>query len=163
MKTLTSTIIALCFVLITSAQETVNLSLSDFKILNNTSWKGTLTYLDYSSGKSETIETTLQIKIENNKIKSSIQYTYEPNKNYNSSVKLRKKGIYYGNEKVIKNTIKNGTRIIITTYNGKDNGKKATFYNIHKFNKNDYSITKEVQLKNDTKRFTRNTYTFKKF
>ena len=63
---------------------------------------------------------------------------------------------------MISNTIDNGTRTIITSYEGKDNGKKATMYVTRQFNTTNYSVTKEVQLKNSDKRFVRNTYEFKK-
>jgi len=160
MNNLFTTLALICFTLFANAQDTI--AMSDFETLNNTSWKGSLTYKDYGSGKQETIPSKLQIKIENNKIKWSIQYDYEPNKNNMSSVKIKKNGTYYGSEKVVSNTMENGVRTIITTYRGRDNGTKATFFNIHKFDANNYSSTKEVQLKGTTERFIRNTYSFKK-
>lgn len=150
----------ICFTFFVNAQDTI--TLSDFEILNNTSWKGTLNYKDYGSGEQENIPSTLQIKIENGKIKSSIQYVYEPNKNHKNAVKIKKKGRYYGNEKIVLNTLKNKIRTVITTYKGKDNGTKAKFFITHKFDNNSYSITKEVLLENTTERFVRNTYTFQK-
>lgn len=159
MKTVTTILIYLV-VSTLSAQNSLNLS--DFEILNNTQWKGQLTYKDYQSGKQQTIDATMQIKIEGKKITSSVQYTYEPNKNNTYSVKLKKNGTYFGNEKVISNTFKNGTRTFITTYEGRDNGKKATMYITHQFNDTSYTFTKEVQYENETERFTRNTYQFNK-
>jgi hypothetical protein len=142
------------------AQDT--LKLSDFEILKNSSWKGNLTYKDYQSGKQTTIDATMQIFIKGEKLISKIQYTYEPNKNNTSSVRLKKNGTYYGNEKVVSNTYKNGIRTFVTTYDGKDNNKKATFFITHEFGESYYKVTKEVQLKNSLDRFTRNTYTFKR-
>ena len=160
MHYLFTTLALICFTLSVNAQDTINLS--DFETLNNTRWKGTLTYMDYSSSKQESIPTSLQIKIENNKIKSFIQYDYETNKNYKNAVRIKKNGTYFGNEFVVKNIKENGIRTIITSYKGKDNGTNATFFNIHKFDSDNYSITKEVLLKNTTKRFIRNTYSLKK-
>jgi len=160
MNHLFTTFILICFTISVNAQDTI--ALSDFEILNNTSWKGSLTYKDYSSGKQETIPSKLQIKIEDNKIKWSIQYDYEPHKNNKSSVKIKKNGTYYGNEKVVSNIIENGVRTIITTYKGRDNGNKATFFNIHKFDNYNYSLTKEVRLENTAERFVRSTYSLKK-
>lgn len=160
MKTLFTTFILVLITITVTAQNTINLQ--DFETLNNTNWKGSLTYKDYGSGKQEKIPATLQITIENGKIKSSIQYDYEPHKNHNEIVKIKKNGTYYGNEKVIKNVLEHGTRTIVTSYNGKDNGVKATFFNIHKFDRVLYSITKEVQLENTKERFVRNTYSFTK-
>jgi len=160
MKTILNT---LCFFLIVfnlTAQETIKLS--DFEMLDNTSWKGSLTYKDYQSGELVKIDATMQITLENEKINSFMQYTYEPNKNYKSSVKIKKNGTYYGDEKIVSNTYENNTRIIITMYKGRDNNKKATIYKTYKFNNNTFSVTKEVVFKKTKERLTRNTYTFTK-
>ena len=139
-----------------------SVTISDFEILNNTKWEGTLTYIDYQSGKPTDIDTKLQIIIEGNKIQSNIQYTYEPHKNYKSSVSIRKKGTYYGNEKIESNTIDNGTRTIVTSYKGKDNGKKATLYITHIFNDSTYNYSKKVVYKKSNDSLIRNIYKFTK-
>ncbi|MCA0153912.1 hypothetical protein [Winogradskyella vincentii] len=145
---------------ILNAQEP--LKISDFEILNNTSWEGQLTYKDYQSGKLSTIDATMQMKIKNDRIITNIQYTYEPNKNNSSSVKLKKDGAYYGNEKVISNSKIDDERIFVTYYEGKDNGRKADIFITHKFDDDNLKIVKEVQYKNDENRFVRNTYQFTK-
>ena len=120
---------------ISSAHEP--LKISDFEILNNTSWEGKLTYKDYQSGELKTVEATMQMAIKNDKIYTNIQYTYEPNKNNSSSVKLKKGGTYYGNEKLISNSLENDHRTFVTFYEGRDDGKKADIYITHSFNKNE--------------------------
>lgn len=161
MKVLFTTTLCLFLFLISSnAQDT--LKISDFEILNNTSWKGKLTYKDYQSGKPNSIDATMQIKIDGEKITSHVQYTYEPHKNNRSSVKINKNGTYYGNEKIVSNTLKNGTRTFVTTYEGKDGGKKARMFMTHQFNNTTYKVTKEVQFNNSDLRFIRNTYDFTK-
>lgn len=160
MKTLFT---SLCFVLIvltSNGQSTIKIS--DFEILDNTSWKGNLTYKDYQSGELTTIDATMQITIADERIISNLQYTYEPLKNNKSSVKIKKNGRYFGNEKVISNTITNGIRTFVTSYNGKDNGKKATMYITRTLSETNYTVTKEVQLKDAAERFIRNTYKFTK-
>ena len=100
-----STVFALLFVtLFTNAQDKIQLS--DFESMNNTKWKGHLTYKDYQSGKQEKIPSTMELKIEGDKIIYSIQYDYEPNKNNVSKVKIKKDGTIFGNEKVISFTKK---------------------------------------------------------
>jgi len=158
MKNILSTFLILLLPLTINAQDTLHIS--DFEILNHTNWKGTLTYKDYQSGKPRSIDATMQIKIKNEKIITTIQYTYEPNKNNTSSVKIKKNGTYFGNEKIISNSLENGVRTFITSYEGRDNNKKATMYIIHEFSKDYYKFTKEVQYKNSDERFTRNTYEF---
>ena len=160
MKTIITSLSILLVAFTINAQNT--LDISDFENLNNTSWKGTLTYKDYQSGELTRIATTMQIKIKGEKLIYKDQYTYEPHKNYTSSVKIKKNGTYYGNEKVLSNSLENGTRIFVTTYEGKDNGKKATMYITRQFSATLFKITKEVQLKNSDKRFMRNTYEFTK-
>lgn len=150
-----------CLVLLTAnAQEP--LRIDHFEILNNTKWKGKLTYKDYQSGKLTTIETALQIKLDGDKIVSNIQYVYEPHKNNKSSVKLKKNGTYFGNERVISNKLENGVRTFVSTYEGKDGGQKATMYITHSFNHEFYKVVKEVQLKDTKERFVRNTYEYTK-
>lgn len=160
MKTLFTTIAIALLVFTIQAQDTIKLS--DFEILNNTSWSGTLTYKDYQSGELTSIEATTQIKIEGEKIAYNLQYTYEPNKNNKSSVKIKKNGTYFGNERVIRNTLEHTTRTLVTSYQGKDDGKKATLYITRIFNDTSYTVTKEVQFKGTADRFVRNTYKFTK-
>lgn len=138
------------------------LIISDFEILNNTNWEGKLTYKDYQSGELSTVDATMQMKIKKDRIITNIQYTYEPSKNNSSSVKLKKGGTYYGNEKLISNALKNNQRTFVTYYEGKDNGRKADIYITHTFSKDVLKIIKEVQYKNDDNRFVRNTYEFTK-
>jgi len=160
MKTLITTFSLIFLAFFVNAQERI--STSDFQPLDNTSWKGQLTYKDYQSGQPTTIDATMQIYVEDNKIMTNVQYTYEPNKNNKSSVKIKKNGQYYGNEKVIQNTLENNTRTIVTTYKGRDANKKATIYKTYLFNDTSFTVTKEVVFKGTTERFTRNQYTFNK-
>ena len=69
----TTTLYLFLFTIYSNAQDT--LKLSDFEILNNTNWKGQLTYKDYQSGESRSVDATMQIKIEGEKITSNVQYT----------------------------------------------------------------------------------------
>ena len=156
MKHLFTTFYLLLLAFNCNAQDTIKLS--DLEILNNTSWTGKLNYKDYQSGEFTGIDATMQVKIEGEKVVYNIQYTYEPNKNNKSSVKIKKNGTYYGNEKVVSNVLENGIRIIVTTYQGKDDGKKATMCITRQFNGTSYKEIKEVQFKDSEERFVRNTY-----
>ena len=157
MKTL-FTIIVLAFGLIVQAQDTIKLS--DFESLNNTSWKGTLTYTDYQTGKLTDVDATMQFKIEDDKIITNVQYTYEPSKNYKGSIKIKKKGTYFGNEKVLSFTNVNGTKTLVTTYRGKDDVRKADMYLTHVMTDSTYSVTKEVVYVDTEERLIRNTYNY---
>lgn len=160
MKTLFTTVALLFTVITITAQNTI--SLSDFERINNTSWKGELTYKDYQSGKQETIPCTMQLKIEKDKIIFNQQYTYEPNKNNKSTVKIKKNGRYFGNEEVISLTKENGKETLATRYSGKDNGKKAYMYVTRVLTDTTYTVTKEVAYFDSDERFIRNRYSYTK-
>ncbi|MEZ4984532.1 MAG: hypothetical protein R2795_05780 [Saprospiraceae bacterium] len=143
----------------TYAQGTV--STEDFEILNNTSWEGTLTYLDYQTSELVPIATTMQMKITNNLFEQNVQYTWEPHKNILSKTKIRKKGRFLGKQKVIEKFMRDdGILQIVTSYTGKDDNKKATFYVTYEFNENSYKVKKEVQFEDSDERFMRNSYSY---
>jgi hypothetical protein len=145
----------------TKGQATI--SLRDFKVLHNTSWEGTLTYLDYQSGELTPIATTMQMRITDKAIETDIQYTWEPNKNVQAITKIKKKGSYLGKQKVISKTQKeDGTMQLITSAEGKDDLRKATLFYTYEFGIDGYKVTKEVQLVGSNERFVRNTYDYKK-
>ncbi|MBC2846756.1 hypothetical protein [Winogradskyella flava] len=160
MKTLFTTLSILLMAFTTNAQNTIQLS--DFESIDNTSWKGTLTYTDYQSGDLETIDVSMQFKIERDKIITNIQYPYEPNKNYKGSVKIKKNGTYFGNEKVESFTEDNGEKVLVTSYRGKDNGRKANMYMTHTLTDTTYTVSKEVVYMDTKERLVRNTYNYKK-
>ncbi len=160
MKTLFTTLSIILLTLSINAQDTIKLS--DFESIDNTNWKGTLTYTDYQSGELETIDATMQFKIEGDKIITNVQYTYEPHKNNKGSVKIKKNGTYFGNEKVVSFVKENGTKVLVTTYRGKDNGRKADMYMTRTLTDSTYSVSKEVVYLDTKEKLTRNTYNYTK-
>jgi hypothetical protein len=160
MKVLFSLLTLACFII--GQGQDAFVQLSDLEILDNTKWTGQLTYKDYQSGEWTPIDATMQISIKGNIIKTVIQYSYEPHKNRTSKVKLKNGGTYYGNERVVSNEVLNGFRIIKTMFKEKDNNRAATLFITHKFNKNSYSITKDVLYDDSSKSITRNRYQFTK-
>ena len=112
-----------CFNLNINAQVTV--STNDFKILDNTNWEGTLTYIDYQSGKPTDVATTMQVKVTEKTIEQNIQYVWEPDKNVKAITKIKRNGKFIGKQKVVSKIIKdNGSVQIITKAQGKDDRKK---------------------------------------
>ena len=161
MKTLITCIISICILSTLNAQTKVEIS--DFEILNNTNWKGTLTYKDYTSGKETTLKTTMSVFLIKNKVVTEIKFPGEPKANSKSTTKLKKNGTYYGNEKVITNEIlEDGTVKITTFFVGKDNYKKARMYKTYTFNKTSFSIVKEVQYLGSDEKFIRNKQNYKR-
>jgi hypothetical protein len=161
MKKIVTLVCTLYFVTNLDAQVTI--STNDFKVLDNTTWKGTLTYIDYQSSKPTDVATTMQIRISDNTIEQDIQYVWEPDKNARSRTKIKKNGSFLGKQKVISKIVKeDGSVQIITTARGKDGGKKATLFFIYEFNSNSYKVTKEVQFNDSDERFMRNSYRYTK-
>ena len=141
----------------------VRISLNDFQILNNTSWEGTLTYLDYQSNELVPIAATMQMAVAGNLIEQNVQYTWEPHKNILAKTKIRRKGRFLGKQKVIAKSLKEGGSVLLTTtYKGKDEKEKATMYVTYEFNDKLYKVTKEVQLKGSNERFMRNNYSYRR-
>jgi len=135
----------------------------EISILNNTQWAGELMYLDYSSGKETTLKTNMQITTKNNKITMNTQYVYEPSANNKDTIKLKKNGTYFGNEKIIEKTVsKNGVTTIITTFEANDDNTPATLFKTYVFSGTEFSVTKEVQFENTKEKFVRNRVTYTK-
>lgn len=119
-------ICSLCLIINVNAQVTI--STNDFEILDNTTWKGSLTYIDYQSAKPTDVATTMQIRITDMTIEQDVQYVWEPDKNVKSRTKVKKNGRFLGNQKVVSKIVRDdGSMQIITMAKGKDDGKKPFF------------------------------------
>ncbi|WP_146106935.1 hypothetical protein [Polaribacter porphyrae] len=161
MKTIITLLISLSVLLNLKAQDTI--TISDFEVLNNSNWKGTLMYKNYSDEKEVTLETTMKITLKSNKVINEIKFPKEPKANSKSSIKIRKNGTYFGNEKIIsKEILADGFTKIITYYKGKDNNKKAKMYKTYLFNSNSFSITKLVEYLDSGEKIIRNKQTYKR-
>jgi hypothetical protein len=158
---ITLTIVLFTFIL--NAQSDTSLTIEEIKVLHNTQWTGELMYVNYGDGKEVTLETRMQIDIKKNKIVMRTQYVNEPSANSKSTIKLKKNGTYFGNEKLVEKSISaDGTLTLVTTYEGRDNNEPATIYNTFVFDGYHFSITKEVLFKDAEKRFIRNKSTYTK-
>ncbi|WGD34225.1 hypothetical protein [Olleya sp. YS] len=164
--TLTKTILALIISTITFSATSVaqtKVSMSDFEILHDTNWEGQLMYVNYRDGKEVVLKTTLRITIKGDKIMMSTQYNNEPEANTKSTIKLKKKGTYLGNEKIIeKTTLEDGTIKLVTVYQGKDDNRDATISKTYLFDGNHFSVTKEVTFEDTKEKLIRNKYTYTK-
>tara|TARA_R110002074_G_scaffold161739_9_gene320005 strand:- start:4502 stop:4996 length:495 start_codon:yes stop_codon:yes gene_type:complete len=159
MKQIFTYVITLCFVVMAHSQDKIEIS--DFEVLDKTSWEGTLMYKDYSSGKKVILETKMQIEVHKNKITTLIQFPKEPKANSKNVIKIRKGGTFLGSEKIIKKEVlEDGSIKIITSYKGKDNYKEAKMFNIYLFSSSSFSIQKEVKYLDSTEKFIRNKQTY---
>lgn len=127
-------------------------------------WKGTLTYLDYSSNKSETINANVLVEVKGSgKYYISFSYTDEPKYNGKEKFVIKENGTMVNNKKVIeKTTLPDGSVRIVLESRGKDGNdhKMATFREILLIAANSFSITKMVKFDEGGEYFERNRYAF---
>lgn len=141
----------------------INMSVKDFKpVLGK--WKGTLTYLDYKSGKPYTMPANVIIfgNVTNtNQLIVGYIYPNEPKANSNDTLTIERTMINKARV-VSKKTLPNKTVEIITEIQGVDgnNNNSAILKHTYIVGKNVFSVRKEVQFDGDTTWIQRNIYSF---
>lgn len=161
MKILISIFIGLIFLAKSFGQPT--LSIEELKSFDNTSWTGNLMYLNYGDERQVNLRTSMQIKLKGNTIVRSIQYTDEPSANFSSKIALKRKGRYFGKEKIVKKVIaEDGTLVFATAYEGMDANRPAVMTTTYELNSSAISITKHVKFTDTGEELIRNKYTYSK-
>ena len=128
-------------------------------------WKGTLTYLDYSSANSYTMPAEIDISYTSNKTGYVRAYTYpnEPKANSIDTTYTKESGKYFGREKVI-NFIKSNSRdfTLITEFDDVDGNdkKEATIRHKYQLEGNSFIIRMDVKFKGTTNWINRHEYRF---
>lgn len=137
---------------------------SDFTPLIGDTWKGSLTYLDYSSAKTVTIPTQATIEIANpTTIKYSVSYPEEPWEDSHSKIKIGGDGLTLDGQKVTsRRALADGNVEIQTEYRGEDDGKPADIRMTYMFGPNAFSMAKDVRFDQQATYINRNTYTFER-
>jgi len=127
-------------------------------------WTGQLTYLDYTSNKSESVKAALAVQTQTDQ---SIELTYfYPNESSHGGKEifiLRAKGTMINEMKVIKRTADaDGTIRLELEEKGKDGNdeKAATFHHVIVIEKNKLTMTKLVKFDEAKNFFQRNQYVF---
>ena len=129
------------------------------------SWKGTLSYIDYTSNKPFSMHTNLNVKKGKNKNQLILEITYpnEPKANNKEKILFSKNGTHLNNHKIVsKEKLLSGHLLIITEHSGKDNQKKARIKNIYTIGKNQFVMRKEVKFKDSEKWMLRNEYNYER-
>jgi hypothetical protein len=137
---------------------------ADFDPLLNARWKGSLTYLDYSSGNSVSIPVELMVSKKSNR-RFSLNYSYpeEPQANSQATMSISKSGDRLDKEKVVSRTATGGTAItIVTERSGTDNGKKSLMRYTYYISASELRVKKEVRVEGTHEFFLRNEYRFQK-
>ena len=128
-------------------------------------WKGSLTYLDYSSGKPFTMpaNVTLTNSANQNELVFAFTYPKEPKANGNDTLHIGNQGMEIDGAAVVSKKVNlDGVLEIITekkSVDGNDN-KKAVIRHIYTIYNNTFSNRKEVKFDGEEKWILRNEYSF---
>jgi hypothetical protein len=129
-------------------------------------WKGTLTYLDYTSGKPFNMLANVSININaknSNEIIFSYQYPDEPKANGNDTLEIKAEGKMIDDAKVTSTSVSaDGTLQIETERYGIDgnDSKKAIIKHVYIISKKSYISRKEVKFIGEQNWIRRNEYSF---
>ncbi|TAF34610.1 MAG: hypothetical protein EAZ67_02970 [Cytophagales bacterium] len=128
-------------------------------------WQGSLTYLDYSSGKPYTMPADIEIKRmgKSNKFILSNIYPNEKSANSIDTLSISTDGKYIDNEMIqSRRKLHSGDIEIITEAQGKDgnDNKPATFRHTYILGKTIFKKKKEVQFEGEKEWIKRHEYSY---
>ena len=152
------------FSVFTAVAQTARLSHKDLNPLEGGKWVGSLTYLDYSSGKSTSIKSDISVsKLSDRKWSFAFTYPDEPKANSKDNVILGDHGRTFDGETVVERTkLRDGVTRLVTSRAGKDNDKPATIRHTYLISKREFSIKKEVKLDSGGDYFERHIYSWRR-
>jgi hypothetical protein len=168
MKKIFRAFIAALFICVfTFAANDIKVSTKDFSIAFGF-WKGSLTYLDYSSGKPYTMPAEINISADSTNKNGLIfiyQYPNEPKANGNDTLQINESGtMINGALVVLKQKDENGALKIITEKAGIDgnDNRKATIRHTFFISEKIFSNTKDVKFEGEKNWIRRNEYSFRR-
>ncbi len=150
---------------LSSAQNSSKVSPEDFNALVG-SWKGSLTYLDYQSGKPYTMPADLKVERigrSNNYVLFNI-YPNEKSANSTDTLKIGSDGRSIGSEQLkSRQKLRNGDLEIVTEKSGTDgnDNKPAVFRYTYTIGKYGYKKRKDVQFTGETNWINRHEYSYR--
>lgn len=161
---LIASVISFIIVSTTSAQTFSKVTQKDFQLFIG-NWKGTLTYLDYSSNKPYTMPADMEVRQLNksNVFIFSNLYPNEPKANSSDTLTISANGKMLNNETVKSiRKLKNGNIEIITELLSKDgnDNKPALIRIVYTVAKNIYTNIKEVKFIGRNKWIKRHEYNY---
>ena len=156
---------ASCFT-VCSSQEKKGGVLQDFAALAG-NWEGSLTYLDYTTGKPYTMPANVAIKRigQTNRFSFSNSYPKEQSANTTDTLTISGDGRYIDTELVKeRNVLTNGDIEIVTEEKGKDgnDNKSALFRHTYTVGKTQFTRRKEVQFEGEPNWIKRHEYTYQR-
>ena len=141
---------------------TASVSVKDFKPAYG-KWTGTITYLDYTSGKPFSMPANVAIvknKKDANQLILAFEYPKEPKANGNDTLTISSDGSMIDDTKVVSKVERDGMLQIITEKNGVDGNenKKAVIRYIYSISKRSFIKRKEVKFDGENKFIMRNEF-----
>lgn len=136
---------------------------NDLKPLEGSKWIGSLTYLDYGSGKKASIKSNLSVSRKpgsSNQWLFAYEYPDEPKANSSDELTLSADGTIFDGETVLEKNKSSGKVRFVTTTMGTDNKKPATFRYTYVFSDRELMIRKEVRVEGSNDYFERNVYSW---
>ncbi len=135
---------------------------SDIDILTGGPWVGTLTYLDYSSGKSVTIDSSLSVRrVAEASWEFGVGYSKEPHADSKEVVTLAA-GMLGGDRVVSRRELPGGGVVVVTESAGEDDHRAALFRFEHSITALEYSRRKMVRLDGEREFIERHVYRWKR-
>lgn len=152
----------LLVILLTSLAFTLKVSVKDFKPVFG-KWEGTLTYLDYTSGKPYTMPCNINISADKSnpfQLLFAVEYPNEPKANGIDTIRISKGGDMIDDESLISKEKKRGVLRIVTEKNGVDgnDSRKALLRYTYEADRNSFSKKKEVKFEGEEKWIVRHEY-----
>lgn len=149
---------------ICAAQTDYKTLVKDFENLSG-HWSGSLTYMDYSSGKPYTMPANIDIKRIGKTGKFSLSNSYPNERSANSidTITISPDGKYMNNELIkSRRRLADGHIEIITEESGRDGNddKPATVRHTYTFGKTMFKNRKDVQFTGETEWINRHEYSY---
>lgn len=139
---------------------------ADLQRLTGGTWRGTLTYLDYTSNKTTTIKSTLAVE----RVASGpcswvwyFGYTDEPDHDSGTVQSLKYDGRVFEDERVLsRKLLPNRTVQIVTESKGEDNDRPSTLHHVYRISDSEFSLQLLVKPDGTTNFFERHIYKWKR-
>jgi len=161
---LTAALVSWLFSVSLYAQPAPHIEPADLQRLSGAPWKGSLTYLDYTSKKPVSIASTLVVTradADGRSWRFDYQYPDEPKANSASSVTIAGDGSAIDGERVTERSVlADGIVRIVTEKSGQDDRRPAMFRFTYLIGDSSFSRRKEVKFEGTADYFERHTYSW---
>ena len=148
-----------------TSNDPARLVANDLDLLTGPPWVGTLTYLDYTSKKQTTIDSSLIVVRTSDTPPAwefGVGYANEPHADSKEDVSLKDGGRTLGDEQVVSRISLPDGVLFITECDGRDDNRAARFRFEHSITAHEYSKRKLVRFDGTSEFFERHIYRWKR-